>query len=267
MLQKINRQFQIRQMGYPLDQRFAKDRIFKGESHPFIEMVLVESGAVEISEEEKIYLLEGRDLILHNAMEFHSIKSAGGTESHFYNLSFTACGALPQQLFEGVFHLREEQMEEFMRIFRGAVRFLKEPPSSPLIPQQTADALAAFLAALCEQAPISPFSTESGALIFKKLVRDLQRSIDSNISLEELAAQNNISISYVKKLFTQHAGISPKAYFSALRAKEAAYLLDKGMAAAEIAGRMNFSSPNYFSLFFKKQMGLTPSQYKKARSD
>lgn len=265
MLKKIRRQFQVLQMGHPLEQHFAKNSIFKGESHNFIEMVLVVDGQVEISEDEKVYILGKRDLIIHNAMEFHSIKSARSTEPHFYNLSFIAGGNLPERLFEGVFHLREEQTEAFLYIFYHTKEFIQGEMPSPLAAQRSADALSSFLLELCESQPVSPFSTGSGALLFKKLVRDMQRSVYRNLTLEELAEQNHISISYIKKLFNQYASISPKQYFSALRAKEAAHLLAKGLSSAQVSERMDFSSPNYFTLFFKKQMGLTPSSYKNQR--
>lgn len=265
MLQKIYRQFQITQMGYPLEQFFAKNHVFKGESHPFIEMVFVANGKVEISEDEKIYTLGERDLLLHAPMEFHSIKSAASTEPHFYNLSFTVSGTLPQKLFDGVFHLRQTQQEAFDRLFVFAQQFLKREDPTPLAAQRAADALSDFLMELCQDAPINPFAEGAAALLYKKLVRDMQKKICRNLSLEELAQENHVSISYIKKLFTQYAGISPKQYFLILRGKEAVHLLESGLSAAEVAERMNFSSPNYFTLFFKKQIGLTPSEYKKQR--
>jgi two-component system response regulator YesN len=45
--------------------------------------------------------------------------------------------------------------------------------------------------------------------------------------------------------------------------RHAARLLDEGFSATEIADKMNFSSPNYFSVFFKKHTGTMPSEYKK----
>ena len=73
---------------------------------------------------------------------------------------------------------------------------------------------------------------------------------------------NNISISYLKLLFKNYAGISPKIYFNQLRARHAAQLLKKDLSVAEVAEQMNFSSQNYFTVFFRKHMGVTPSEYR-----
>ena len=91
----------------------------------------------------------------------------------------------------------------------------------------------------------------------------MQESVSSNLTLEELAAKNNVSISYLKLLFKKYAGVSPKGYYTRLRLHHAAELLEKGIPISEISDRMSFSSPNYFSEFFKRNTGLSPSEFKK----
>ena len=58
-----------------------------------------------------------------------------------------------------------------------------------------------------------------------------------------------------------YAGLSPKTYYDTLRAAEAVRLLKTGMSVNLVAEAMSFSSPNYFSVFFKRHFGLPPHKY------
>ena len=66
-----------------------------------------------------------------------------------------------------------------------------------------------------------------------------------------------------KLLFNTYAGISPKSYFNQLRLRHANELLSIGLSVTEVAELMNFSSPNYFSAFYKKHTGISPSERQK----
>ena len=57
MLCEIKNRFYIDRIGNALNQTFSKEFDFKGESHNFIEAVYVASGSVQITEDEKVYIL------------------------------------------------------------------------------------------------------------------------------------------------------------------------------------------------------------------
>ena len=91
----------------------------------------------------------------------------------------------------------------------------------------------------------------------------MQESVYDNITIQEIATKNAISVTAVKELFHKYAGISPKAYYTKMRGNEALRLLESGREILEIAELLNYSSPNYFSCSFKKQFGFPPGQYRK----
>jgi len=267
MFRKIEKRFQIESIGHHYDRIFSKDHDFKGERHDFIEIVYVQTGNVRIVENENVYILNGGDMVLHAPMEFHRIKSDAQTAPHVLNLSIITSGAFPEQLFDGVFHLSREQHESFMDCFRLAGRLLGGEGGDPYLGQQAADGLAVFLTELCrEAAQGNDLSTDSSALLYRKLVKDMQDAAYRDLSLEELAKQNYISISYVKKLFRSYANVTPKRFYDDIRIKEAIILLKEDVPVAQIAERMNFSSPNFFAMFFKKHVGVTPSAFRKAQN-
>ena len=55
------------------DFRFATGYVFRGESHPFWEMVYVGDGAVDIGADERKIMLTQGDVIFHKPGEFHTI--------------------------------------------------------------------------------------------------------------------------------------------------------------------------------------------------
>jgi AraC-like DNA-binding protein len=69
----------------------------------------------------------------------------------------------------------------------------------------------------------------------------------------------------MKSLFHKNSGITPKLYYIKLRRAEALRLLSRGMSISEVSERMNFSSVNYFSLFMKKHLGMSISEYLKTK--
>ena len=113
MFHTIERSFWIEKTGWYFDRVFSAGHDFKGERHDFIEIVYVRSGNVCVTENENVYWLGGGDLVLHGPMEFHRIKSDAQTTPHVYNLSLTVNGKLPSRLFDGVYHLTQEQQTQF----------------------------------------------------------------------------------------------------------------------------------------------------------
>lgn len=264
MFYEIENSFKIESIGYLQDRRFSPDLDFKGESHDFVEVVYICSGSVEIVKNEKVYILRSGDMAIHAPMEFHRIKSDGQTSPRVINFSFKATGALPEKLFEDVFHLSLNQQTDFLKYFEIANRFIKNGAGSPYSAQQAVDGLSSLLIEICQNQPLNnALSTDSSALLYKKLVNDMQKAVYDNITISMLAKQNFISISYIKKLFQTYLNTSPKHFYDSLRAKEASSLLQNGMSIALISEKMNFSSPNHFTVFFKRHFGVTPSKFKK----
>lgn len=266
MFKEAKRIFTIESMAYPLEQSFSKNYAFDGESHDFVEIVYIQSGKVEVSEDEKIYLLEGGNMIFHAPMEFHRIKSADGTMPQICNLSVKISGTVPDSLYDGVFELDLEERAQYVKIFNAANRFIRGNLENEIYAAHLiAVKLEAFIINICARNNKSTIiASDAGAAMYKRLVRTMNEHIYENISLSELAKINYISVSYVKSLFYRYAGTSPGYYYAKLRVHEATQLIKNGFPIAEISEKLNFSSPNYFSLFFKKMTGQTPSACKKS---
>lgn len=264
---KIQRRFTVdgfcSAFSFAWDDRF----VFHGESHDFWELVFIAGGTVEAIEDDKVYILRENNILLHAPMEFHRIRSAEGTAPYGVIMSFFTTGALPEELKNGVFSLQPEERAEFETIAEKILSFRSDPEALPYAGQESADMLSAFLIRLARGTADRKLSVSPGADKYQQLVADMIARVCENCSLSDFAADHSISLSYLKLLFSKYAGISPKAYYSHLRVQCAAKLLSDGLSVSEIADRMNFSSPSYFTAFFRSHTGLSPTAYRKAAAE
>ena len=94
----------------------------------------------------------------------------------------------------------------------------------------------------------------------RQLIRE---GLESNLTIQQLAERMGISYSNFRKLFKEYAGISPALYQQDLRLQRAKELLTTtDLNIKEIAYRLNFESPDYFSAKFKIKTGTTPSDFR-----
>lgn len=80
----------------------------------------------------------------------------------------------------------------------------------------------------------------------------------------------NLSISdrYLRKLFKDQLGISPKNYISSVKLKKAKeYIKNEHLSLKEISSICGFSSLHHFIRFFKSHTNQTPGDYRKDNSD
>ena len=87
----------------------------------------------------------------------------------------------------------------------------------------------------------------------------VERNLDRGITVPDLARQVHLSASRLFQLFQTNFSLSPMQYVAKRRTEAAKRLLTSStLSAGEIAGRLGFSSANYFIRFFRKHAGCTP---------
>ncbi|MBQ8250280.1 MAG: helix-turn-helix domain-containing protein [Clostridia bacterium] len=234
---------------------------YKGEYHAPWEIVFVKSGSVECIEDERVYTLQENDLIIHAPMEFHSIRSIKNPSVLI--TSFIINGELPGELKNGIFALNDKYCTEFTEIFDRIYAFRERGYANAYLGQEAANRLAAFLIRLSNKSSEEQLSLSQTAAEYRKVASVMADNVCENLSLPQIAELCNISVSYIKLLFKKYTRITPMEYYANLRIQHAIILMKNGMSASQIANTMNFSSPNYFSVFFKKHTGELPSQYRK----
>ena len=89
----------------------------------------------------------------------------------------------------------------------------------------------------------------------------IRESLESDLTIQKVAQELGVSYSNFRKLFKEFTGLSPATYQQELRLLRAKELLTTTeLSIKEIAYRLNFESPDYFSAKFKAKLGCKPSE-------
>ncbi|TVY08188.1 response regulator transcription factor [Paenibacillus cremeus] len=86
----------------------------------------------------------------------------------------------------------------------------------------------------------------------------------TNISLQQFAAEHHVSLGYLSRLFKSHTGLTFSEYIVDYRIRKAKELLSHGVdRLQEISRLVGYEDAKHFSLLFKKSVGESPMAYAK----
>ncbi len=87
------------------------------------------------------------------------------------------------------------------------------------------------------------------------------------INISEFAQSRHMSVSWFMRSFKQMTGVSPMQYILNLRIENAQMLLETtSYSVNEISSIVGYENQLYFSRIFKKQKGVSPTEYRKMRT-
>lgn len=96
----------------------------------------------------------------------------------------------------------------------------------------------------------------------------IQNNYSKDISLDDVSRVVNISPYYFSKIFKEDTGENFIEYLTGIRINRAKELLDTTeLSMKEICSMVGYADPNYFSRSFKKNVGVTPTEYKGGGKD
>ncbi|RTE11226.1 response regulator [Paenibacillus whitsoniae] len=104
-------------------------------------------------------------------------------------------------------------------------------------------------------------STES-AKVIQEAVAYIRSNLQLNLTVNHCAKQVHLSGSYFANLFKRHTGITFNQFVTQERMERAKAMLLEDRHVQEISDTLGFVERRYFSDVFKKQIGMTPSEFK-----
>ena len=107
----------------------------------------------------------------------------------------------------------------------------------------------------------SPFADNR----IRKALALLRAHPNKEVNMNELASQVGLSRSRFYDLFQLSTGRSPRSYLDLLCVESAISKLSSGSGKiAEVSAELGFSAQSNFTRFFQQQVGIPPSEYRRA---
>ncbi len=266
---------------------FSKDFKFSGESHDFWEIAYVDKGEVICTADKREFVLKSGELVFHKPNEFHAIRSGENSAPNLSIITFE-CKSRAMKHFEGkIFPLSSEERAILWLLFReGLSTYRMADKNNPLIPrlekienppfggsQMTKNLLEIFLISLHRNTDAVTKRSRyqykvNGVNIpypVKEIVDLLEKNIYGKLTVPDIAKKLGKSVSTVKNLFSLYRAGGIISYYNFLKIEEAKRLIREGEHNfAEIASRLQFDTPQYFSICFRRYERMSPVEYKKS---
>lgn len=272
VMHNLNRIITIKSLVSAFEVVYDETFYFKGEMHDFWELVYVLDGKIGVAADNRIYELTKNQIIFHKPMEFHRLWSEGGTRPHLIIMSFEAVGTGMERFKDGIFQIGFEGNQ----MIKDAISYanyafdtsISKGPKAKTLKNQislqlVATSLEYFLLTILENSISKKQINTQSAKNYRRIIEVLDSHVDKNLSLDEIAALCNMSVSNLKKTFKKYSGEGVISYFNKMKIRKSIHLLEQGFPIGEISEMLSFSSQNYFSAVFKKQTGHSPIKYKK----
>lgn len=94
-------------------------------------------------------------------------------------------------------------------------------------------------------------------------IQHFNDNYNTDISIEEYAASRGMSVSWFIRNFKQYAHTTPMQYLVERRMTNAQMLLETtNYNIAEIGNLVGYDNPLYFSRIFRRQKGMSPTEYR-----
>ena len=257
--------FRIKTMYTAFEQTYKSDYEYVGEHHNFWEIVMVMEGELGVTAGNKVFVLKKGQAVIHEPMEFHRLWSEGNSCPKIIIISFGAV-CMPK-LSDKVFEITDLEVPETILIdIKNVFEMYKINTigiKDKVGYQKVIKNLEMFILEIVSR-KIKKTSTVKSqtAKNYTNIVNTMERNIDKNLSVAEIAKFCNMSEINLKKTFSRYSGMGVMAYFNQLKVTAATTMIRNGMTIQETANALGFSNQNYFSTVFKRITGNPPSFYK-----
>ena len=255
--------------------------------HPELEFNVITKGSIEYYVDNEHFTLSEGQGILKNANVLHMAEPAQNTpDAEMFSVIMDAQFIAPARSViyqKYVAPLERNQKLRFLPLFpeepwqRSILETLRE---AYRLSQEEEGAYELHIHRLMCQIwqtlsentyhiPEQPLtSTElTDQIRIKQMIGFIQEHFQEKLTLDDIAAQANISRNSCLSCFKRVLGMSPMEYVIGQRLERALHLLDSAeLSIAEISDFCGFGDPSYFGKAFRKRTGLTPSQYRERKA-
>lgn len=260
---------------------YMSDFSFPGESHNFWELLCVDKGEVEVTSDHETMVLKRGDIIFHKPNEFHGVTANGVVAPNLVVIGFE-CGDPGMSFFEDkVLTISERERNLLAQIIaearNGFASVLNDPYLEQLVrkeqaPFGTEQMIKIHLEqlliqlyrnfSLYHQIQIQKHDILENDKLYNSIIAYMESNLRNQISIEKICRDNLIGSSQLKKLFRDRNSCGVIEYFTTMKTDLAKQLIrGRQLNITQIADYLGYSSIHYFSRQFKKETGMTPTEY------
>ncbi|WP_175639654.1 AraC family transcriptional regulator [Metabacillus schmidteae] len=277
-------------------QRFYHDtfNIPAEHSHEFIELVFVVNGHGSHIFEGQSYMLKTNDIFIINPGEVHTFKIEKNESLEIINCLFLPSLIQDSWLkelgvsqsmdyfyihpfldknerFHHLLNLDVSYSSRLLHLLEGMMHEYNKENScySTLIRLQLVELLILLSRIYNErnsQKRKSLSKQEDGKLLIQRICGYLTRNFDQKISIQNLCQLFNISPRHLNRLFKQETGQTIVEMVHNIRIEKAKqYLVETDEKVINVAIRVGYDDPAFFSRLFRRIVGCSPGKFKASK--
>ncbi|MEG7530343.1 MAG: helix-turn-helix domain-containing protein [Hungatella sp.] len=260
---------------------YMSDFMFEGESHDFWEFLCVDKGELEVTANQEKTILKKGDIIFHKPNEFHALAANGVIAPNLVVISFD-CDSPPMRFFEDqILSIGAGERALIAQIIAEARSNFSNRLDNPYLEQLTRKESPPFgceqmIKIHLEQLLIQLYrnftlmqkpypeanDVPDSDRIYASIIAYFEHQIRTQLTVDLICRENLIGVSQLKRLFREkhHTGVIE--CFIQLKMDYAKQLIrNRQMNYTQIADYLGYTSVHYFSRQFKKETGMTPTEY------
>lgn len=254
---------------------YKENRERKAESHTRIEFLYLVSGSVDYHINGSTYHIHPGDIIIVNPQELHSLDIRANTPYErivlqispeliptFNNIDLSS-PFLNAHLYEHIIPKQIVNKTKLVRILTSISNLLKKP--SKYTDVEVVSKIIAFISEINRAVDILttkdfhliPSPKSSNALL-QEIIRYVNKNLDKNYTIAELARIFNMSESYMHRFFKSHMNITLYQYISNQKLQCALSMLNQGHPPQYVSDYLGYEYYTTFYTQFKKKFNKPP---------
>ena len=282
VLKKLNDSIKVTEIANVHFFEFPLSFYTKDESHPFYELVFVSSGKLSVISDDYTGILSKNEVIIHRSGERHYLKCDSKNAPTVIIIGFTCTNSLVDKFSSFPVMLDASDVKKLAEIVKEGRNVFAPPYDVPKYDmkkkknppfgaeQLLKNLLEYFLIGLTrklennqENEDVSFDDGVLDRLTASEIIAYIDDNYKERITLDELAFLFRTNRSTLCKVFKSNTGKTVTEYVSDKKLASAKRkILETDKTLTEIAEELNFESIHYFTRFFKKHAGVSPSEYR-----
>jgi AraC-like DNA-binding protein len=221
--------------------------------------IVMQAGAGEI-----VFLNPGEIHVAVDHARVVVLHAAGEWLRASFPAAFSAADPRPFPLRREPVTLRIQRLAETLAVEALNDRFLSPERLEFMLQELVLSIVETYMARKRASSPLWRGSRFEDSRI-RRAIALLRARPNKDLSIDELASQVGLSRSRFYDLFQLCTGFSPRAYLDMLCVETAISRLSSGQGKiAEVSAELGFSAQSNFTRFFLNQVGVPPSEYRRA---